>query len=100
MTNEEIKDIIEQHQHWIKEDCEGWENMKANLSGTDLSGANLSREVMKRKERMGWYIERICKVLQHLPVTQANEIECRALWNNLQLSHEDIVTKYIDKEAK
>ena len=55
---------------------------------------------MKRKERMGWYIEQICKVLQHLPISQANEIECRALWNNLQLSHEDIVTKYIDKEAK
>jgi len=54
---------------------------------------------MVRKERMTWYIERICKVLQHLPVTQANEIECRALWNNLQFSHEDIVTRYIDKEA-
>lgn len=55
---------------------------------------------MIRKERMEWYIERICKVLQHLPATQANEIECRALWNNLQFSHEDIVVKYIDKEAK
>ena len=55
---------------------------------------------MVRKERMGWYIERICKVLQHLPVTQANEIECWALWDNLRLSHEDIVTRYIDKEAK
>ena len=57
-------------------------------------------EVMVRKERMKWYIERICKVLQHLPVTQANEIECRALWNDLQLSHEDIVIRFIDKEAK
>ena len=55
---------------------------------------------MKRKERMGWYIEHICKVLQHLPANRASEIECMALWNNLQLSHEDIVTKYIDKEAK
>lgn len=55
---------------------------------------------MKRKERIGWYIERICNVLQHLPITEANEIECRALWYNLQLSHEDIVAKYIDKEAK
>jgi len=55
---------------------------------------------MVRKERMAWYIERICKVLQHLPATQANERECNALWNNLQLSHEDIVTRYIDKEAK
>lgn len=54
---------------------------------------------MVRKERMAWYIERIAKVLQHLPITGANEIEVRALWNNLQLSHEDIVVKYIDKEA-
>lgn len=55
---------------------------------------------MKRKERMGGYIDRICKILQHLPVTQANEIECYALLSNLRLSHKDIVAKYIDKEAK
>ena len=54
---------------------------------------------MVRKERMEWYIERICNVLQHLPVTQANEIELSALWHNLQLSHEDIVVRYIDKET-
>ena len=41
MTNEEIKEIIEKHQHWIEEDCEGWENMKANLCGADLREANL-----------------------------------------------------------
>lgn len=55
---------------------------------------------MVRKERMEWYIERICKVLRHLPVTQVNEIEVKALWDNLQYSHEDIVVRYIDKEAK
>ena len=42
MTQEELNKIVEQHQHWLKEDCEGWEDMKANLSGADLSGANLS----------------------------------------------------------
>ena len=47
MTQEELDKIVEQHQHWIKEDCEGWEDMKANLRGAnlseaDLSGANLS----------------------------------------------------------
>ena len=42
MTREELDKIIEQHQHWIKEDCEGWEDMKANLSRADLSGVNLS----------------------------------------------------------
>ncbi|WP_295099113.1 pentapeptide repeat-containing protein, partial [uncultured Fibrobacter sp.] len=42
MTQEELDKIVEQHQHWIKEDCEGWEGMKADLRGADLSGANLS----------------------------------------------------------
>ena len=41
MTQEELDKIVEQHQHWIKEDCEGWEEMKADLSGADLRGANL-----------------------------------------------------------
>ena len=55
---------------------------------------------MKRKERMCWYIERICIILQHLPDTQANEIECKALWANLSLSHTDIVEKLNTKQKK
>jgi uncharacterized protein YjbI with pentapeptide repeats len=43
MTQEELDKIVEQHQHWLKEDCEGWEDMNADLSGADLSGADLSR---------------------------------------------------------
>ena len=42
MTQEELDNIVEQHQHWLKEDCEGWEDMKAYLRGADLRGANLS----------------------------------------------------------
>ena len=52
MTQEELDKIVEQHQHWIKQDCEGWEGMRADLSeanlreadlnGADLSGAKLS----------------------------------------------------------
>ena len=41
-TEEELKKIIENHLHWIKEDCEGWEDMMANLRWADLSGADLS----------------------------------------------------------
>lgn len=33
MTQEELKEIIERHQHWLNEDCEDWENMRANLTG-------------------------------------------------------------------
>jgi hypothetical protein len=42
MTQEELDKIVEQHQHWLKEDCEGWEYMRADLSEANLSGANLS----------------------------------------------------------
>ena len=41
MTQEELDKIIERHQHWLKEDCEGWEDMKADLIFADLRGADL-----------------------------------------------------------
>ena len=41
MTQEELDKIGEQHKHWLKEDCEGWEDMRANLKGANLEGANL-----------------------------------------------------------
>ena len=41
MTREELSNILENHKHWINEDCEGWENMKANLHGANLRYVNL-----------------------------------------------------------
>ena len=36
-----LADIIERHGHYLEEDCEGWENMQANLSYFDLEGIDL-----------------------------------------------------------
>ena len=41
MTREELSTILENHKHWINEDCKGWENMKADLRGADLCYADL-----------------------------------------------------------
>ena len=42
-TPDEIKEILENHKHWLNEDCEGWKKMSdANLSDADLSDADLS----------------------------------------------------------
>lgn len=41
MTQQELNKILEDHKHWIDEDCDGWEKLKANLRGADLYGANL-----------------------------------------------------------
>ena len=41
ISQEELDKIIENHQHWLKKDCDGWEKMRADLSYVDLRGANL-----------------------------------------------------------
>ena len=42
MTEKKLNKILENHQHWLNADCEGWEYMKANLSSVNLQGADLS----------------------------------------------------------
>ena len=41
ISAEELKTILENHRHWLYKDCEGWEDMRANLCDADLSYANL-----------------------------------------------------------
>lgn len=41
MNKKELAKVLENHKHWLKEDCEGWENMKANLCNADLRYADL-----------------------------------------------------------
>ena len=41
MTQEELNKVLENHKHWLNEDCDGWEEMKANLRNANLCGANL-----------------------------------------------------------
>ena len=53
MTQEQLNKIIEKHQHYLNEDIDGWESMKAdlsykNLSGLDLSNANLRNADLRK----------------------------------------------------
>ena len=41
MTREELYKVLENHKHWLREDCDGWEDMRANLCGANLRRANL-----------------------------------------------------------
>ena len=41
MTKEELNRVLENHLHWLQKDCDGWENMCADLEGANLRGANL-----------------------------------------------------------
>ena len=42
MKQEELKIILENHKHWIYEDCDGWKEMRADLRHANLCYANLS----------------------------------------------------------
>jgi len=41
MTREELNNVLENHKHWLNEDCDGWRDMKANLCDANLSCADL-----------------------------------------------------------
>lgn len=41
MTKEELTKILENHGHWLREDCEDWQAMRADLRSADLRNANL-----------------------------------------------------------
>ena len=43
MTQEELNKVLEAHKHYLAQDCEGWEDMKADLRGADLNGAYLRK---------------------------------------------------------
>ena len=42
MDEKKLKEVLENHKHWLNEDCDGWQDMRADLRRADLSGANLS----------------------------------------------------------
>ena len=42
MTQKELNKILENHKHWLNEDCDGWERMRANFTRVNLAGADLS----------------------------------------------------------
>ena len=41
MNREQLNKILENHLHWIREDCKDWENMRADLYEADLHEADL-----------------------------------------------------------
>ena len=41
MEQSKLNEILEKHKHWVNEDCDGWQEMRANLRGANLHGADL-----------------------------------------------------------
>ena len=56
MENKELKKLLEAHKHFIAQDCEGWENMSANLRNADLRGADLNGANLNGANLSGAYL--------------------------------------------
>lgn len=65
ITKSELDKILANHQHWLKEDVAGWENMRANLRDVDLSNAALQNANLAYANLQG-------AVLSHANLQNAN----------------------------
>ena len=41
MDENKLKEVLENHKHWLNEDCDGWQDMRANLYSANLRRADL-----------------------------------------------------------
>ena len=41
ISKDELNTILENHLHWLQEDCDGWETMRADLRNANLCNADL-----------------------------------------------------------
>ena len=55
-TEAQLNEVLRNHKHWLMRDCDGWENMRADLSGADLSGAYMYRANLSGADLSGAYM--------------------------------------------
>ena len=53
MDAKKLKEVLENHKHWLNEDCDGWQDMRADLSRANLSGADLSEADLRGADLRG-----------------------------------------------
>ena len=58
MNQEKLNVVLKNHLHWINEDCDGWETMRADLSGANLIGADLRGARLTRANLFRAYLFR------------------------------------------
>ena len=53
MENKELNEVLEAHKHFLTQDCDEWEEMRADLSCANLSGADLSSADLRSADLIG-----------------------------------------------
>lgn len=91
INEEELKTILENHKHWLKEDCEDWEFMKADLSNTDLRNVDLSHVDLSFADLNYAYLSE--SDLKYVDLSYANLSHTN--FSSAFLSHVDLNHAYI-----
>ena len=56
MEAKKLKEVLENHLHWIRQDCKGWQQMRAYLQGAYLWRANLQGADLQGAYLQGAYL--------------------------------------------
>lgn len=81
ISDEELKVILKNHIHYLRKDCDNWQDLYAKLSGVDLSGKDLSYAVLCS-------IDLDNSILDHTNLTSANL--CRSRLNNTRITNANL----------
>ena len=96
MNKKELDRILRMHQHWILHDCEAWEQMRAdlsmsNLSEADLHGADLSEADLYQANLSGATLREADLYQANLSRATLREADLRrADLNGADLRHADL----------
>ena len=104
LTREKLNKILEEHEHWIDEDCKNWEEMRADLRGADLynaylSGANLLGADLRSANLLGADL-RSAKNVPYIPMVCPEEGDFIG-WKKAEGNKDKVIVKLrIPSDAK
>ena len=108
ISQTELDEIIERHQHWLDEDVEGWEHMRADLSyctlvdldfsNANLSGINFRFSILSHSQLNGCNLSFACLYGANLAFTKLEEAKLtRANLAHADLNHADLASADLRK---
>ena len=56
LTKEKLNKVLEEHKHWLNEDCKNWEEMRADLRNADLRDTDLHNADLHNADLRGAYL--------------------------------------------
>ena len=104
LTKEKLNKILEEHKHWIDEDCKNWEEMRADLRRANLLNADLSDAYLHNADLRGANLRcadlRSAKNVPYIPMVCPEEGDFIG-WKKAESNKNKVIVKlHIPFDAK